>query len=70
MRLDGIDTAAWSHLTPAERIAYCHRKAAETQHEARSTDSEERERLLRLAKAWLELALDVAEGKDQPKRVG
>jgi len=66
--LEDLETSDWSRLSPAERIAHCHRKASEAQHEASITEGESRERHLRLAQAWLELSLHVADGKAQPMR--
>jgi len=64
-----FDTNDWAHLTPAERIAHCYRMASEAQSEgSHATDRESKERFLRLAKAWLDLALEIKDSVSQPMR--
>ena len=56
----------WPSLTSAEQIASCHRMATEAWHAATAADGEHSKRLTRFARAWLELAKEIADASLGP----
>ena len=62
-----FDANDWDLLTPAEKIAYCHRQAIEVGNEAGGIHGTNKEAYLRPRRGWTS-PTPLAEGKPAPFR--